>query len=183
MKKIGHCWPILVAIVLGMLNVDWIIIPSLRVWGLSNIKVLMVALTVACTETFYWYWFWGWIGEKITELKAIHSTIDLGKDIVHELQQDRYFKSRYFHRILKHFLSQFEWATHPDNWIFRAVKYGGYGTLIFLGLLVPGGRVGGVICCRIFKWKIGFAVLMVADLSHVVYMVFGWNWLLSFLGL
>ena len=176
-------WPILMAAVSLGVNVDWVVIPFLRIRGLSVSRILIIAIFMGMAEALYWYWFTGWLGKVIADSKPIKESINLGKQLGGDLKNDTYLKRKYLEKITNHFVKQYEWAINPDNWLVKMIKYGGYLAVVVLGFFIPGGRLGGVIFCRITKWRTGFLVLMVTDLGHLFYVVLGWNWLFSFFGL
>lgn len=178
-------WPIFISLIVALpLNVDFSIIPNLRIQGVTGLKLFYIASILATAEMIYWYWFWGWIGREITNLRAIRPSVEFGKEITGQIKNDCYLKNRYFLRIQDHIIGQYDWATNPKNNIVRLIKWGGHGAMVILGVepVIAGGRLAGVIFCRAFSWRAGFITLSVANIGHIAFMVWGWSNLLSFFG-
>lgn len=185
MRIFFRFWPIFISMVVALpLNVDFSIIPNLRSQGVFGLKLFYASAVLATAEMFYWYWFWGWVGREIVGLRAIKPSVEFGKEITKELKNDCYVRNKYFHRIIGHVIKRYEWATSPGNWFVRLIKWGRHGAMIILGVepVIAGGRLAGIIFCRTFSWRSGFATLCVANIGHVALMVWGWNQLFSFFG-
>lgn len=183
--KILKLWPIFLLPVMAVpLNVDFWIIPNLRAQGVVGQKLFYIATILATVEMFYWYWFWGWVGREIANLKKIRETVEFGKEIANELKNDYYVNNKYLRRIINHVIKQYEWATDPNNWLVRLIKWGGHLSMIILGVepVMAGGRTVGVIFCRTCSWKAGFITLSVANVGHIGIVIWGWDKFFSFFG-
>lgn len=178
-------WPVFISLAMAFpLNVDFWVIPNLRIRGISGSNLFCIAAVLATMELFYWYWFWGWVGREIANLKKIRGTVELGKEIAKDLKNDPYVKNRYLRRFINHIVEQYEWATNPKNWLVRMLKGCGHGGMAVLGVepFVAGGRTLGVIFCRTFSWKAGLITLSIANVGHIFVVVWGWDKLFSLFG-
>ncbi len=200
-------WPFLVAVIIGTLNIDAVVIPSLNIrWlsilgfkivNLSNIipelslfRIFIITVLVSVPGNIFWFWFWGWLGKLILELikkqkdvqegiKLVEEGIELGKEIEPEIQQ--VLNRRGFIDWAKEYLTEkIKWATDEDNKYLKRLKKGGYVVLFLMSASPePGGRVVATIFSRTFDSKKGLISLIFGDTFKNFYMVFGfWNFVL-----
>lgn len=124
-------------------------------------------------ELVVWYRFWRWFFTAfLPERKKIRETIDFTKQVARELKRKGYAE-----RVVEHFESTFEWAVHPDRWLFRTIKAGGHVGMFFLGWepFIMGGRMAGVILCVTTRWKSGLYPLAVGNCIHVLIVMGSWS--------
>jgi len=190
-------WPLLVAMIVAIINVDGVVIPSLHLRWLSILSLKVVDLSYIIPElsllqificvvmisvpgNIFWYWLWGWLGKLIFELikkqKTVQEGIELGKEIesaIHPVLK----KKRFVDRTKEYLTETFKWATDEDNKYLKRLKRGGYATLFLMSASPePGGRVVATIFSRSFDSKKGLVSLILGDTFKNFYMVFGfWN--------
>ena len=166
------------------LNVDFWVIPNLRARGITGLNLFYISTFLATGEMLYWYWFWGWVGREAANLKKIRESVKLGREIAAELKNDYYIKNRYLGRIVDHVIWQYEWATNPESWPLRLIRWSQYASMVILGVepVVAGGRTVGGIYCRIKSWRIGLVILSIANIGHIAIVVWGWDKIFSFFG-
>lgn len=174
MKKWSNIWPFLGAILLLTAgNGDWVLAPLL-ISLIDSLGIQFFILTVLFNvELIGWYKFWRWFFVSfLSQRRKIKETINFTKEVAQEL------KARgYVDRFVEHFENTFEWAVHPDRWLFRVVKAGGHAGMLFLGFepFVTGGRMAGVIFCVTTRWKNGLYSLMLGNCVHVIIVMGSWN--------
>lgn len=196
-KRWYNYWPFLVAVILTALNVDGVVIPTLRLrWlsvigfkivdlshiipELSLLQIFICVVVVSIAGNVGWYWFWGWLGKLIFELvkkqKAVQEGIELGKEIQSAIQP--VLKKRGLVNWAKKYLTEyFNWLTDEDNKYLKILKRGGYIAVFCMSASPePGGRVAATIFSRTFDSKKGLVSLLLGDTFKNFYMVFGfWN--------
>jgi len=154
-------------------NGDWVIIP-LVMFLVKSFWIRFFTLTVLLNiELVAWYRFWRWFFTTfIPERKKIRETIEFTKEVAKELKQKGYAE-----RVVEHFEGTFEWAVHPDRWLFRTIKAGGHAGMFFLGWepFMAGGRMAGVILCVTTNWKNGLYPLIAGNCVHVLIAMGSWN--------
>lgn len=187
MKIIWGLWPLLVAAIIAWpLNVTWFLVPNLRGWGvLDGWGLFILAEVLANLELPYWLWFWGWVGRNIQKLRPVKEVVKLSKETVNDLKKDHYVRQHYLDPIKNHFVGQYDWLTNPNNAVIRFLKWGGHAAMFGLGVepFVPGLRIAGTFFCRTTRSKTGFVALLIGNFIHVAIMIWGWDFLLSKLGL
>lgn len=169
------------------LNVDLSVVPYLRIIGLVGFKLFAVVYFLATLEILYSYWFCRWLGREAEKLAFIKNSINFGKEIKEDLEQDEYVKHRYLYRVREYCLGQYRGATNPSNWLGRLIKLTGrrvtgHGVIILVGVFLPWGRTAGVIFCFVARWRAGLVTLLIANLGHVAIVVWGWSYLWSKMG-
>ena len=201
LNKLVKLWPLYAAGVVCILNIDWVIIPSLThryfsIFGfklinlehmippLSAYGVLAVAESISFLEQMYWYWFWGWLGFFIIALatdlaskkESIQEGIELGRRIEKELERKGYIE-----KVKKYFVRIFHWSNDPDNKFLKRLRRGGYVSVFVLAISPePMARTVATIFCRSLGSKLGLAILLVGDFFKNCYMVGGWSLIISF---
>jgi hypothetical protein len=207
-KRWYNYWPFLVAVFIGTLNIDAVLIPSLnlrwlsilgfKIVDLSNIipelsllQIFICVIAVSIPGNIFWYWFWGWLGKFIFELikkqkdikegiELVEEGIELGKEVEPEIQP--VLNKRGFVDWAKEYLTEkIKWATDQDNKYLKRLKRGGYAVLFLMSASPePGGRVVATIFSRSFDSKKGLLSLILGDTVKNFYMVFGfWNLVLK----
>jgi hypothetical protein len=154
-------------------NGDWVVIPLVMFLVKSFWSQFFVSAVLLNIELFAWYKFWRWFFISfLPERKKIRETIDFTKEVARELKVRGYID-----RVVEHFENTFEWAVHPDRWLFRTIKAGGHVGMFFLGFepFVMGGRMAGVILCVTTNWKNGLYSLVIGNCVHVLIAMGSWN--------
>jgi len=207
-----HYWPFLVAVFIGIFNVDGVVIPSLNLrWlsilgfkivnlsyfipELSIFQIFVLTVAVSVPGNVFWYWFWGWLGKLIFELVKKQKKIGEGIELIEEgielrkeiepVIQSVLKKKGFIDRIKKYFAETYNWSIDPNNKYVKRLKRGGYVTLFFMSASPePGGRVAATILSRTFDSKKGLVSLLLGDTFKNFYMVFGfWNLVLRLPGI
>lgn len=177
MKKWSNFWPFLGAVLLLTVgNGDWVLAP-LALFLIDSFGIQFFILAVLFNiELIGWYKFWRWFFVSfLPQRRKIKETINFTKEVAQEL------KARgYVDKFVEHFENTFEWAVHPDCWLFRVIKAGGHAGMLFLGFepFVTGGRMAGVLFCVTTGWKNGLYSLMLGNCVHVLIVLGSWNLIL-----
>ncbi len=186
MKKILELWPVVVEIIfLWPLNVSWIVLPALRLRGVVGIQLFLIATALATAGLLYGWWFWGWLGMEIQKIKIVKEATNLGKETIADLRKDEYIKKNYLDRKKEKFISMYRKKVDSKGWLSRVFNKNGYlGIILFIlaEIFVPGAREGGVILCRIGRWKRGFALLLLLNAVNMAGTVWAWSYFISRLG-
>ena len=200
-KRWYNYWPLLIAAIVGALNIDAVIIPSLnlrwlsilgfKIVNLSHIipelslaQIFILTVAVSIPGNIVWYWFWGWLGKLIFEWiksqRSVQEGIKLGKEIEFVIKPVLK-KKGFLDRIKDTLTEKFKWATDEDNKYLKRLKRGGYVALFLMSASPePGGRVVATIFSRSFDSKKGLVSLVLGDTFKNFYMVFGfWNLVLK----
>ena len=167
-------WPFFGAFLLATLGSgDWVIMPIVM-WLIGSFWMQFLALAILLNiEIALWYKFWRWFFVKfLPKRKNVQKTIDFTKEFARELKQKGYVE-----RIVEFCEDTFEWAVHPDRWLFRLVNASRFFGLLFLGFepFISGGRVFGVIFCVTTNHKNGLYPLMAGNCVHVLLSLGYWN--------
>ena len=172
MKKILYLWPLLLAPIVGFLNIDFIVIPLLKSRGLAGFHLIGSASFLATLELAFWYWFWGWIGKLLIHVKTISEDIEFSKEtIASDIK-----KNGSLNRLLNYFAKKYHWLTNNDHRAIRWIKRGGHVSLFAVGFFPePASRMIGVVFCRSLHWKMGFYSLALGNIFHILYIIGGWN--------
>ncbi len=173
MKKWRDTWPFLGAVVLAILNVDWVLAPLIRSFVDSMLLLFVILVILANAELLGWFHFWRWFFTSfIPRRHEIRETVEFAKEIGTELKQKGYID-----RVVDHFESTFRWATNPNQWLFRVIKTGGHFGMVFLGFepFVAGGRLVGVLFCATTGWKAGIYPLCVGNAIHILVVIGSWE--------
>jgi membrane protein implicated in regulation of membrane protease activity len=174
LKRWNNVWPFAGALfLLTAGNGDWVVIPLVMFLVQSFWHQFFILSVLLNIEILIWYKFWRWFFITfLPERKKIRESIDFTKEIAKELKRKGILQ-----RIVEHFENTFEWAVHPDRWLFRTIKAGGHAGMFFLGFepFVMGGRMAGVILCVTTNWKNGLYSLMIGNCVHVLIAMGSWN--------
>lgn len=172
-------WQYLVALVLIVMNVDWIVTPFLRNRGIAGWGLYWLVSLSGNLEIAIWFWWWLWfsgkalpviVARKIERDKYLQKAVERGKEISQELKHDGYLEI-----FLNYLQELFRWAT--TNNIFKKIKVGSYLLIFLLGVEPwPGGRTVGIIFCALARWYRGTAVLILGNFFHAAYIVLGWDY-------
>lgn len=176
-KKARELWPIIPAIIVTVLNIDFIVTPFLIGLNIPIFKLLGIIYILSTIELKFWFWFWGW-GWSLFARVLIHTrkaseSIAFVKELGTELKERGYIARA------KDFLFKvIDGTLDEKSKIVRFIKWGGGLSLILIGASPESGsRVVGIIFCKIFRWKRGFYPLALGNLIHITYMVLGWKYL------
>lgn len=171
-------WQYTAAIILILLNVDFILVPILRKMEFSGLPLFAIASIFGTVELICWFQFWSWFRKLIIQSGQIQEGINLGKEIKKELQ-----KSGYLDHAIDYFVKTFSWATRKENGIFKLIKAGGYLSMFVAGILPePGSRTTAVVFCATLGWKKGLLSLILGNILHMAYIVGGWEFIFRLLG-
>ena len=168
-------WPLFCALLIILLNVDWIIIPFLKRAGVLGMPLLLIAWIMSTIELAFWYWFCGWLLNAAIHAKKVQDSIEFGKQITEELKGEGYID-----RIKNFFIDKLNGALDGKNRITKILKTGGAFSLFLVGIIPePGSRFVGVVFCRIANSKWGFGILALGNIAHICYVVGGWSLIFS----
>lgn len=174
-RHILGTWPFMAAIAVALLNIDFVVVPSLLRGGFSGFRLFLLAGFLSTAELVFWYWFWGWLIKKVIRAKDVRESIDFGKQIGSELKKEGYIE-----RVKMFFVQKFYWAINRKNRIAKMVKTGGAFSMILIGAFPePGTRIIGIVFCRTTRWKKGFYFLAIGNILHLSYIVGGWSSIFS----
>ncbi len=193
MKKLLGLWPFLLLLVVyfaSYFNVDWLIVPILLGYGgVSNIQVLIIVELIGFLELLGGYK--GWSGVRALTENLIRDDIEFLKQLKGE-QQTKDFLGWLKVRIVREYFGFLHESGEYDKfkskrwifkrmdeiskWIWRAIKGGGLILIFVLGLIpVPGFRVAPDVFLGTSRWRIGFAVLAIANFLKTAAFVYGWR--------
>ena len=168
-------WPVLCAIGVTTLNIDWVVVPALKRAGIGGFNLLGITCFLSTAELIFFYWFLGWLLETIIKTGGVQEDINFGKQIGEELK-----KGGYLDRIARYFVDKYNGALDKESRIIKILKAGGVFSLFLAGITPePGSRFIGIVFCRTMHWRNGFYILALGNLLHVCYIVGGWNLLFS----
>jgi hypothetical protein len=176
-KKICELWPILSAIAVTVLNIDFILTPALIKLEIPIFLLLSLLYVVSTLELRYWFWFWTWAWDLffpvLIHIRKVSEDIALVKEFGTELKEKGYLARA---KIL--LFKIINGALDEKNIIVKFIKWGGAFSLILIGASPESGsRIIGIIFCKMFRWKNGFYPLALGNLIHVTYIVLGWKYL------
>src|SRR3989344_9482730 len=85
----------LIAITLAVLNVDWVLMPIIRLTGIAGLWFFIIIGILGTIELYIWFWFWKWFRVnplKELALKAkgdrrVQEAIFIGEDIQSDLKK------------------------------------------------------------------------------------------------
>lgn len=196
-KRWHNYWPLMVALIIALFNVDGVIIPSFqlrwlsilgfKILDLSHIipelslwQIFVCVVAISVPGNIFWYWFWGWLGSFVFQLvkkqKTVQEGIELGREI-ESVIEPVLKKQGFIDKATKFITEKFKWATDENNKYLRRLKRGGCVMLFLMSASPePGGRVVATIFSRSFDSKKGLISLLLGDTFKNFYMVFGfWN--------
>src|SRR3989344_3063101 len=87
-------WQYLVPLLILTLNVDWMLMPLIKSWGVSSWILFVATSILAVIELLCWYWFWNWFrktsvpefAQRAKKREEIREAIALGKEIELDLK-------------------------------------------------------------------------------------------------
>lgn len=180
MKNIGKYWPAILALIVGFLNTDLVVIPFLRSMDIGTQYLSVICCPFSTAELAYWYWFWGWFGKLLISTKIVSDDIAFSKEkILADIRA-----GGAFNQIMHYFVEKYRWLVRDDHRVIRWIKRGGHASLFAIGFLPePGSRMIGLILCRSLHFKKGFYSLAAGNFLHILYIIGGWNLVFSIFGL
>ena len=174
MKTVQY-WPIGVAVLISICNIDFLIIPWLKTINLSPLNIFVLVSLLGSIELSYWYWFWGWFIKIVEYSQLVRESIEFSKEIAVDLK-----KQGFIDRVINYYAKRFNGATNKTSRLMKWVHRGGYVSAFVIGLIPePGIRIAGVIFCKSIQWRTGFVALMAGNIFHIGYIVGGWHFIFS----
>ena len=175
-RSLCELWPLIPAILVTYLNIDWVVTPYLIKRGVPLSELLPVEYILSTLELIFWFWFWSWVWNLF--IKALIHTRIGQEDILLAKNFWETLKEKGVFACAKDFLfKMIDGALDEKNLIIRFIKWGGVFSLILIGASPESGsRVIGIIFCKMFRWKNGFYPLVLGNLIHITYIVLGWKY-------
>ena len=180
-------WQYLVPPLILILNVDWVLMPIIKGWGIDSLTLFIGTSILAVTELICCYWFWKWFrktslvefAHRAKKRKEVQEAIALGKEIEFDLKMAGLL-DEIKAKILNYIFNSYEKATDENNRLMRWTKRSGTGAMIILGVSPePGTRTFGAIVCGVTGWKKGLYPLALGNILRVAYMVGLWQVIFS----
>lgn len=180
-------WQYLVPPLILILNVDWVLLPLIKSYGVGGWTLFVGTSILAVTELICWYWFWKWFrktsliefAHRAKKGEEIQKAIALGREIEFDLKMAGLW-DEIKAKILNYIFNSYKKATDENNRLMRCIKRGGAGAMIILGVSPePGTRTFGAIVCGVTGWKNGLYPLAIGNILRVAYMVGLWQVIFS----
>lgn len=182
-NKIRWHWQYAGAIALYVLNVDWIIMPKLKFWGLSGWLLFVVTSVLAVLELYLGYLFWDWfrrvsvpeLAKHAAQSEMVQEAIEMSKEIQKELKKVGLWE-KLKTRIINFLFNTYKKATDHNNRFMKWLKRGGNIGMFAFGINPePGTRTFGAIFCGTTSWRNGLYPLALGNIFRVAYMVGLWE--------
>lgn len=181
-------WQYLVPILLTILNVDLILMPMIKGWGMRGWLLFSVVSVLAVIELFCWFFWARWFrqvalvefAKRAVEKKEVQDAIALGKEIHNDLKRAGIWES-IKEKAMDFGFNTFQKATDENSRFVKWLKrIGGFGLWILGISPEPGTRTFGAICCGATGWKTGIFPLAVGNVMRVGYMLGVWHAIFRF---
>ena len=183
--------PIRFAILIGVLNMETVVIPFILkgLLCLSGWPLKSAATLWASAEIVFWYWFAGWAIERIKESKPVREAVAISKENMPEIK-DKKSGIRNIDLVKK----MEEWVNeyiiepfNPENQkarnLFLFIKGCGYIfglPVMFIFGLVPGFWIPALIFCRAISSKTGFAAIVLGNIVKNIFFAESWDFIWKF---
>jgi len=171
------------AIALYVLNVDWIIMPKLKLHSLEGWWLFGVTSVLAVLELYLGYLFWDWFrrvavkefAKRAAQSDMVQEAIEVGVEIKNDLQEAALW-NKFKNRIITFLFNTYRQATDENNRFMKWMKRGGAVGMFLCGINPePGSRSAGAIFCGTACWKNGLYPLAIGNVLRVAYMVGIWD--------
>jgi len=182
-------WQYAGAIALYALNVDWIIMPKLKLLGLAGWWLFTITSILAVLELYLGYLFWNWFrriavqefARHAAQSEVVQEAIEMGSEIKKDLKKaDLWDKIK--NRIINYFFTTFKKSTDENSRFMKWLKRGGSIGMFICGINPePGTRTIGAIFCGTTGWRRGLYPLALGNILRVAYMVGLWDILFKIL--
>ncbi len=188
-KRLQLIGPFLVIPFLFILNIDWVVIPSIQTkhlvilfwqtgvsleWLVPQMTFwdkIFAVCSISVFGSVYTYWFLGWFGRLLMEFPEIRKDVDFGEKVKGVLIQGGIWGW-----VKGYALSRYQSLTHEDNGAVKKIKKWGYLGILMIGAFPEyGGRTAIIAFCRMINWRSGFILLLLVDVFKNFYMVLGWG--------
>ncbi len=181
-------WQYIIPITLIISNVDWILMPTIRLLGINGWRLFIIISVLEILEMIVWYFFWKWF-KRVTVLvefkeyaksdSRVKDAIKLEEEIRAELKETGIL-DKTKDKIISFFFNTLSKYTDDNNRFIKKVKRGRNIAMLLLGLdPYPGGRTFGTIFCGSTGWKNGLYSLAVGNTLRVAYTIGIMNYLIS----
>lgn len=168
-------WQYAGVIALYILNVDWIIMPKLKFWGLGGWWLFVVTSILAVLELYFGYLFWDWFRRVAVQSEMVQGAIEVGAEINWELKKTGFWH-KFKDKPIAYFFVTFKKATDENSRFMKWLKRGGNLGMFICGINPePGTRTIGAIFCGTTGWKNGLYPLALGNIFRVAYMVGLWE--------
>lgn len=184
-------WPVAVAAVITVLNVELVFIPALAAYGISGALLFVYTAIAASAEVGYWYWFVGWLAAQAPNIGVVRQTVHefrgqgLHWQLRRRLVEVLTFGSQLWSWFSGHVRRQTEARGPIPRWmlshaltVVRSTPvWMMYPMMIGLGLC-PLGWIPGILICRKFRVRGAFATLLFFNAVKTYAIGLGWTALL-----
>lgn len=192
MQRWWVAWPMAIAAVISLLNVELVVIPILVAYGMQGLLLFICTAAAASAEVCYWYWFAGWLAKQSPFIPAVERTVSefqgqgyLGLVRTY-LDRGAVLIGQMWAWFGEHVQTQMKASSPLPRWLLsRALglirtspKWMVYPMMIGLGLC-PLGWVPGILICRKHYVRGAFTVLLVFNSIKTYGIGLGWTALLE----
>ncbi len=187
-------WPMAVAVLVTILNVELVLIPTLVAAGVCGFTLFAYTAAAASIEVSYWYWFAGWLQRQAPFISVVQSTVrdfhnrGLLGQVRDQIEWGAVLASQVWGWFVGHVRAQMEVSNLISRWLLaRALgiirtspSWMMYPIMIGLGLC-PLGWIPGIFICRKHHVRGAFATLLVFNAIKTYGIGLGWTEVLEHL--
>lgn len=184
--------PIWFAILVGILNMELVVIPWMLkgLGGLSGWSLKFAAALWASTEIIFWYWFADWVINEIKKSKPIQEAIAIGKEGVPEVKdKESVIRRTDLVKKIEEWVNRYVIEPfNPENYKTKKVSLFIISCGYLLGLsvlfvfgLVPVLWIPGLVFCRVINSKTGLVAIVFGNMIKNFFFAESWDFIWSFL--
>lgn len=195
MKRWWASWPMLVAAIVTVLNVELVLIPTFIAFGIRGGALFACTAVTASIEVSYWYWFAGWLGRQAPFIPVVRSTVSefRGRGLLAQVSEQLLWGAALAMQVwtwfVGHIRSHMEASRPIPRWLLaRALgiirtspTWMMFPMMIGLGLC-PLGWVPGILICRQHRVRGAFPLLLILNAIKTFGVGLGWATLLTRVG-
>lgn len=179
-------WPVWCALVVGCLNMEFVVIPFiLKGWlGLTGSSLNWAATVCSTAELSFWIPFAFWVIKKTKKHEQVQEAIVVSK-VAGPYLKEAAKKTGYAHWaeswVKDNVINRFS----PENkaaivaWLKALGVVVGWLAVLFFGML-PVFWIAALIFCCLRRWKWGFVALFLGNMVKNVGFAMGWDFIWAF---
>ena len=187
-------WPVWLAAVVALLNVELVVVPIILKWflGLSGLSLSMWTTLWTISDMFFWGWFCCWVMKEIKKSEAVREAVEIKKETAPEVRelvqevkqvvQGASLIPLVENWVRKHLIEPFS-PQHSGRktallLVLKSLGYIlGLPVLFLLGL-APVIWTAGLLFCCLTGWRLGFIALLLGNVTKNVLWA---SWILPWL--